>query len=220
MVRKAFKQAQAEKPGVSYIDFPENIAEMEVEGKAAAGGAAARAVRWPRAEKIQQAADILSAAKHPADPGRQRRDPRAGRRARCVLFAERLNIPVVNTFMAKGVVPFSHPLWLGAVGLQGRDVVACGFDRADVIVCVGYDMVEYHPNRWHPDKNRQIIHIDASPAEVDEHYVPGVEVVGRHRRGAGRHRPAGQRRRSVFPPRCGGRSWTSSPPTPTTTASR
>ena len=62
--------------------------------------------------------------------------------------------------------------------MQARDVVSCGFDRADVIVCVGYDMVEYHPNRWHPDKSRQIIHVDGAPAEVDEHYVPDVEVVG------------------------------------------
>ena len=67
-------------------------------------------------------------------------------------FAEKLNIPVANTFMAKGVVPFSHPLWLGAVGLQAHDYVSCGFDRADVIICVGYDMVEYHPNRWNPDR--------------------------------------------------------------------
>ena len=97
---------------------------------------------------------------------------------RLLRFAEKLNIPVANTFMAKGVVPFSHPLWLGSVGLQARDYVSCGFDRADVIVSVGYDMVEYHPNRWNPDRTKQIVHIDSAPAEVDEYYVPDVEVVG------------------------------------------
>jgi acetolactate synthase-1/2/3 large subunit len=126
---------------------------------------------------IEQAAQVLSAAKHPlilAGNG----VIRAGAAESLRLLAQRLNVPVVNTFMAKGVVPFSHPLWLGTVGLQGRDVVACGFDQADVILCVGYDIVEYHPNRWHPDKSRRIIHVDASPAEVDEYYVPSVEVVG------------------------------------------
>jgi len=120
--------------------------------------------------------------------------------------------------MAKGVVPFSHPLWLGAVGLQGRDVIACGFDQADVILCVGYDMVEYHPNRWHPDKSRRIIHVDASPAEVDEYYVPDVEVVG----DVAAALDALGRWSSVagdFPPRCGGRSWKSFPPTPMTRVS-
>ena len=149
VVRKAFKKAQAEKPGVSYIDFPENVANMEV-GDAAHPLALSHPSR-PQApmEKIQQAADILSAAKYPlilAGNG----VIRAGATEHLVRFAEKLNIPVVNTFMAKGVIPFSHPLWLGTAGLQRRDVVACGFDRADTVVCVGYDMVEYHPNRWHP----------------------------------------------------------------------
>ena len=54
----------------------------------------------------------------------------------------------------------------------------CGFDRADVIITVGYDMVEYHPHPWHPGKNHKIIHIGAVPSEVDEHYTVAVEVQG------------------------------------------
>ena len=80
--------------------------------------------------------------------------------------------------MAKGAIPFSHPLSLGTVGLQAHDYVACGFDRADVIICVGFDMVEYHPYLWHPDADRQIIHIDGTPAEVDEHYILAAGVIG------------------------------------------
>jgi acetolactate synthase-1/2/3 large subunit len=95
-----------------------------------------------------------------------------------VTFAERLNIPVATTFMAKGAIPFSHPLSLGTVGMQSHDYVGCGFDRADVILCVGYDMIEYHPRLWHPTRDRKIVHIDASPAEVDEHYLLEVGVLG------------------------------------------
>ncbi|MEM7283981.1 MAG: thiamine pyrophosphate-dependent enzyme, partial [Pseudomonadota bacterium] len=95
-----------------------------------------------------------------------------------IAFAEKLNIPVAKTFMAKGVIPDSHPLSLGAVGLQAKDFVSCGFDRADVIICVGFDMVEYHPHLWHSDKNKQIIHIDSLPAEVDEHYILAAGLVG------------------------------------------
>ncbi len=142
-----------------------------------AGRSATPCGRWRRPNASSRRSRSSPAAKYPlilAGNG----VIRARAVDRLVRFAERLNIPVVNTFMAKGVVPFSHPLWLGTVGLQRRDVVACGFDRADVIVCVGYDMVEYHPNRWHPDKHRQIIHIDDVPAEVDEYYAASVEVVG------------------------------------------
>ncbi|MFQ5983704.1 MAG: acetolactate synthase large subunit [Woeseiaceae bacterium] len=176
IIRKAFKQAEAEKPGVSFIDFPENIAKSAVEHKAPLKVQSAM-VPTPPAEKVQQAADIISQAKYPlvmAGNG----VIRAGATDQLGAFVDRLNIPVATTFMAKGAVPSSHPLCLGAVGLQAHDYVACGFDRADVIICVGYDMTEYHPYLWHPDKDRQIIHIDPTPAEVDEHYILAAGVIG------------------------------------------
>ena len=65
-----------------------------------------------------------------------------------------------------------------AVGLQARDHVLTGFDRADLVVCIGYDLVEYAPRRWNPDGTKRIIHIDTTPAEVDAAYRPEVELVG------------------------------------------
>ena len=176
VVRKSFKQAESEKPGVSFIDFPENIAKMEIDGKVPLKVQSATTPA-PPAKKVKEAAAVISDARYPiimAGNGVIR--SRAWKQL--VHFAEKLNIPVASTFMAKGVIPFSHPLSLGTVGLQARDYVACGFDRADVIICVGYDMVEYHPYLWHQDKNRKIIHIDSLPAEVDEHYILAVGVEG------------------------------------------
>ncbi len=176
IVRKAFKQAEAEKPGASFIDFPENIAKMDIDGKAPLKVQRAMAPVPPVA-KVKQAAEIISVATYPlimAGNG----VIRAQASQHLVAFAEKLNIPVATTFMAKGSIPFGHPLCLGAVGLQAHDYVACGFDRADVIICVGYDMVEYHPHLWHKEKNRNIIHIDATPAEVDEHYIVAAGVIG------------------------------------------
>ncbi len=80
--------------------------------------------------------------------------------------------------MTKGVIPSSHRLCLGTVGLKAHDYVLCAFDRADLIICVGYDMVEYHPHPWNPDKRHTIIHFSAIPAEVDEHYNVALEVQG------------------------------------------
>ena len=176
VVRKAFKTAQAEKPGVSFIDLPENIAKMEVDGN---GPLTVRAAQLPLAspEVIRKAAEIISSAKYPmimAGNG----VIRARAAQQLLRFGEKLNIPIVNTFMAKGVVPFSHSLWLGAVGLNARDLVACGFDRADVIICVGYDMVEYNASRWHAENGQKIVHVDVIPAEVDEYYIPDIEVLG------------------------------------------
>ena len=176
IIRKAFKQAEAEKPGACFIDLPENIADMKTEGKAPLKVQSPTAPAPPE-EKVKQAAKILSSARAPmvmAGNG----VIRCGASKQLVKFAERLNLPVATTFMAKGVIPCSHPLCLGAVGLQAHDYVACGFDRADVIVCVGYDMVEYHPYLWHQTKDKKIIHVDNLPAEVDEHYILATGVIG------------------------------------------
>jgi acetolactate synthase-1/2/3 large subunit len=176
VVRKAFKVAQAEKPGVSFIDFPEDIAALE-EANAEPLRVQAAAAPDPPSRKVDQAARVISEARYPvvmAGNG----VIRARASAALVAFAETLNIPVATTFMAKGAMPCSHPLSLGTIGLQSRDYVSCGFDRADVIICVGYDMIEYHPYLWHPNRDKKIVHIDASPAEVDEHYILEVGVVG------------------------------------------
>lgn len=175
MVRKAFKLAQTEKPGASFIEFPENIAQLEVTDFP-------MEVRVPKPTeptpaRLAIAAKLIANAKAPiilAGNG----VVRAHASAELAVLAETLNIPVAHTFMAKGVVPFSHPLCLGSVGLQANDHVSCGFSRADVIICVGYDLVEYHPHLWHPDGDRVIIHIDQTPSEVDRHYGVSVCVVG------------------------------------------
>ncbi len=175
VIRKAFKQAEAEKPGVSFIELPENIAKVETDKRPLKVQSAR--VPDPPVQKIQQAAEVISAADYPivmAGNGVVRHQ--ACREL--VAFAEKLNLPVATTFMAKGAIPFSHSHSLGAVGLQAHDYVACGFDRADVIICVGFDMVEYHPYLWHQDGDRKIIHIDSQPAEVDEHYMLEVGVTG------------------------------------------
>ncbi len=93
-----------------------------------------------------------------------------------VEFAETLNIPVVTTFMSKGVIPASHKLLLGTAGLNSNDYNFCGFKQADLIICVGYDMVEYHPYLWRRDEHK-LVHIHATPAEVDEHYMVDGGVV-------------------------------------------
>jgi len=178
IIRKAFKAAEAEKPGGSFIDVPENIAAMEIPDGTKAPLKVQRAqAPVPPPAKLKQAADVINAAKAPlimAGNG----VIRARASDKLVAFSEKVNIPVATTFMAKGAIPFSHDLSLGTVGLQAHDYVACGFDRADVIICIGYDMVEYHPHLWHKGKDKKIIHIDLNPAEVDEHYILECGVIG------------------------------------------
>ena len=62
---------------------------------------------------------------------------------------------MATTFHGKGVFPDDHPLALGAVGFMRHDYVNFGFDRADVIVAVGYELQEFDPVRINPSGDDQ-----------------------------------------------------------------
>jgi len=176
IVRKAFKVSQTEKPGACFIDLPENIAEMDIE-EAMPLHVQSPTAPYPPKNKVDQAVDIISNAEYPvimAGNG----VVRSKASLELIEFAEKLKIPVANTFMAKGVIPFSNPLSLGTVGLQAHDYVSSGFDKADVIICIGFDMIEYHPYLWHANKDKKIVHINVLPAEVDEFYILACGVLG------------------------------------------
>ncbi|GAB4322112.1 MAG: acetolactate synthase large subunit [Leptolyngbyaceae cyanobacterium] len=175
IVRKAFKIAQTEKPGAVHIDVPENIAAMAAVGKPLQKDSQEKV--YAAFSSIEKAAELISKAEHPlilvGNGG-----IRANASKMLTDFATKLNIPVANTFMGKGVIRYTHPLALWAVGLQQRDYISCGFDRADLVICVGYDLIEYSPKKWNPNGDIPIIHINMTSAEVDSSYIPAVEVVG------------------------------------------
>ncbi len=176
VVRKAFKLAQSEKPGASFIDFPENIAEMRTHERPLVV-VSTRLSRAPDALLAQTAQAMLEAKNPLILVGNGAVRSNAG--AEVYALAKQCNIPTVNTFMAKGVVPFfKNPTAMGTAGLQKGDYENGGFSKADVVICIGFDMVEYHPHLWNPGRNHRIIHIDTLPAEVDSSYMPEIELVG------------------------------------------
>ncbi|NMF85112.1 acetolactate synthase large subunit [Nodosilinea sp. P-1105] len=175
IVRKAFKLAQSEKPGAVHIDLPENIAEMEVAGTCLRKDSQEKT--YASMQSIQQAAVAISQASNPMIlVGNGAIRARASEAL--TEFATKLDIPVTNTFMGKGVIPYTHPLALWTLGLQQRDYISCAMEQADLIIAVGYDLVEYSPKRWNPDGNLPILHINLTHAEIDSSYIPKVEVIG------------------------------------------
>ncbi|MEM7410739.1 MAG: acetolactate synthase large subunit [Myxococcota bacterium] len=175
VVRKAFKLARAEKPGATHIELPEDIAKLEASETPIPAEPVRRAV--PDDKIVDRAFELLRAARRPvilAGNGTIRK--RASRQLR--RFAAATGIGVINTFMAKGSVDRDDPQCLFTIGLQAKDLVACAIDAADLVISLGYDMVEYPPSLWNPRRDKRILHIDFLPAEVDGHYRAEVEVVG------------------------------------------
>ncbi len=177
MVRKAFKVAETEKPGPTHLELPENIASMTVYDMYVAMIPPIRARRSsPDRQSLRKAADLIEAAAFPvilAGHGVVRK----AANTQLQQFAELLCIPVVTTFMGKGSVSAESPSCIGSLGLANDRQVEDVFSKADLIIAVGYGLVEYAPKNWNPTLNKRIIHIDFTSSEVDVHYVPDVEIV-------------------------------------------
>ncbi len=173
-LRNAFKLAQAERPGAVHVELPEDVAASETDA------AVQRSVRARRPDPdrvaVSGAADLINAARHPLlilSAGANRklvwRDLRE--------FVDRTGIYVVHTQMGKGVLSDHSPYSLLATGIHKRDYVNCGIDRADVIIAVGYNIVEYPPYVWNQDLSKKIVHIDFTEAQVDKYYNPVIELI-------------------------------------------
>ncbi|MGZ9159703.1 MAG: acetolactate synthase large subunit [Candidatus Limnocylindrales bacterium] len=182
IVRKAFRVATLEKPGPTHIELPEDLAAATIvtaPGDRPVVPLDPGRIYFPEPtdEAIAHAARLIAASERPlilAGNGVLRRKAAPELRA----LARGLHVPVAATFMGKGAIDDRSHLSLMAVGLQARDHVLSGFDRADLVICVGYDLVEYAPSSWDPDGSKRIVHIDTQPAETDASYRPEVELVG------------------------------------------
>jgi acetolactate synthase-1/2/3 large subunit len=177
MVRKAFKTAQTERPGAVYLAIPEDVEAAKV--PSGLGPLPVNVVRpqEPSPAQVARAADIIALASRPivlAGHGAARNDASQA----LVGFAEQLGLPVATTFHGKGVFPDDHPNALGAVGFMRHDYVNFGFDEADVLIAVGYELQEFDPAKINPDGDKKIIHIHRFPAEVDDHYPVEVGIQG------------------------------------------
>src|SRR3982750_3087374 len=154
-VRKAFKIAQAQKPGPTHIELPEDVMGAMVDGEPLPPRGQ-RPRPEPSAQELLKAVDVIRGAINPvvlAGNG----VTRVGAAPALREFARATGIGVAETFMGKGLLSYDDPRSLGTVGLQSRDYTLAGFEEADVVITVGYDLVEHDPKNWNPDRDKKIV---------------------------------------------------------------
>jgi len=177
MFRKAFKVAETERPAAVYLAVPEHIDADEADYDLTPLPRNVVRAEAPAAGQVARAVEILRKARRPvvlAGHGAARADATAA----LVRFSDELGIRVANTFHGKGVMPDDHPNSLGTIGFMRHDYVNFGFDNADVIITVGYELQEFDPVRINPQSDKKIIQIHRFPAEVDAHYSVDVGIIG------------------------------------------
>ena len=173
-ITKAFSVAAAEVPGPVHIGLPSDIDAEVLEdgcGEKAAAGLAGRPLPPPDPLLLKEAAKMLNKAKRPLLAAGLTA-ARLGLANQIREFVSKNNIPVVLTPMAKGLVPPAHPCYAGVLFHARSDLVASIYRKADLVIGIGYDPVEFNYEAWMP--NVPLIHIDTEPADI----TPGYNVAG------------------------------------------
>lgn len=169
VLRKAFDVAQAERPGAVFLAIPEDLEDTPVAGLAPLAKRPAGAPA-PDPDQIAAAADLIRGAEHPiilAGHGAAR----AGASRALTRLSETLGVPVATTFMGKGVISDRHPNALGVVGFMRHDYENFAFDKADVIISVGYELQEFAPVRINPARRAKFVHIHRFSEDMDAAYT-------------------------------------------------
>ncbi len=179
IVRIAFKYAESEKPGAAHIDLPCNVAGMEVTDEISKTPIrhVSRKQELACVDSIEDAAGMIFQSERPvilAGHAAVRNNASAAINK----FSHDLKIPVINTMMAKGIVAYDNPYSMWTVGLPQEDYQNVVLKEADLVIAIGYDLVEFAPRKWNPDGNHKIIHIDTRGSHINKLYQPDIEVIG------------------------------------------
>jgi acetolactate synthase I/II/III large subunit len=173
IIRRAFKIALEEKGGAVHLELPQDVAKMESDIKPIGLKEILRS--RPNKELIKKAAKMISQSKMPIiliGNGCIRKNASASLRK----FVERTGICSINTFMAKGVISDKSERHLQTIGIKEADYALTALKKADLVIAIGYDLVEYSPKNWNGKLDKNIIHIDFTNAEVDTYYPPAIEI--------------------------------------------
>ncbi|HXX97740.1 MAG TPA: acetolactate synthase large subunit [Candidatus Bathyarchaeia archaeon] len=173
IIRRAFKTSLDEKTGAVHLELPQDVAKKNSEIKPIITHESLRS--RPNYELVKKAASMILEAQRPLiliGNGAIRGSASPSLRK----FVEQTGICSMNTFMAKGVISDKSERHLQTIGIKEADHAQIAMREADLVIAIGYDLVEYSPKNWNGHLDKKIIHIDFTLAEVDTYYPPTIEI--------------------------------------------
>ncbi len=176
-VRRAFSIASNGKPGPVYIDVPFDVGTSYTSETEYSPSDRLIRVR-PDWERVKEAAGLILASERPvivAGGGAHA----SGCSGELISFSELLGVPVLTTPCGRGVVPESHPLALGIVGLYRTHVGKDVYQGADLIISLGSKNEEFQTAAWsHFPEGAKFVQVDVDPCEIGRNWIPDAALVG------------------------------------------
>lgn len=182
IVRLAFKYAEGIEPGSTHICVPQDVFSNNVPEGASRyqiQRGERKKCEYADTDSLQKAVVMINRAQHPLIlVGHNAVNSHASKAM--TEFINHLRIPVINTMMSKGIVSCRNPYYMCTIGIPWEDYPNQMLDQADLVICVGYDIVELAPMKWNKKSFRKhkILHIDEKIADINKLYQPEVQVVG------------------------------------------
>ncbi|MFK7893477.1 MAG: biosynthetic-type acetolactate synthase large subunit [Granulosicoccus sp.] len=177
VIPAAFELALSGRPGPVSIDIPKDVQnEIITVGELPAPGTRA-ADPAVSAEEVHTLLEQVSTAHKPVfmiGGG----IVYAGATDQLRQFAEKLDVPCVQTFMGLGVLPSDHPLSLGMLGMHGAPFTNLVLEECDLLVGLGVrfdDRATGKVSAFCP--NAEFIHVDIDNSEIGKVLTPAQSIV-------------------------------------------
>lgn len=178
ILREAFHAMRSGRPGPVVVDLPLNVQMAEIDFDIADYTPAGVIVSGPDMHLVDQALDLIAASRAPLvimGGGVTLSESESD----LIAFAELLQIPIIQTYMAKGGVPLGHPLNAGSMGIQvGQPLGNRVFLDSDLVLGVGCRFTDRHTGDIKTyTEGRKFIHIDVEPSQIGKVFEPTLGIV-------------------------------------------
>ncbi len=175
LMRRAFDVARQERPGPVHLELPEDVLRNEAMGRPLTR--CDNELIWPDRKSLAQIVSIIEEAERPLVLAGQG-VVRAGASNALRDLVKRWNIPVIHTWFGAGVVPGDADQSLNTIGVRASDNAREYYERADLVLLAGYDMIEFQPQFWNIGGEKEVIYFGQGPIGHSEHLEPDVQVIG------------------------------------------
>lgn len=177
VISEAFYIAKEGRPGPVLIDIPKNIQIEKTEYKKRSPWKVERKEFSIKEEKVQKAIEMINDAQKPfiyvgggaiaSDASKEVLD-----------LAERINAPICNSLMARGVIPTDHPLYTGMIGMHGTKASNISATKCDLFIALGARFSDRVISNQENLREAKIIHIDVDPAEINKNVKVDLSIIG------------------------------------------
>ena len=177
-IANAYREAKSGKPGASFVSIPQDVTDSLVSVKAI------KPLTDPKlgsasVDDINYLAQAIRNAQLPVLLlGNGASTSKVTQAIRQLLTAVKL--PVVETFQGAGIVSreLEEDTFFGRVGLFRNQPGDMLLKKADLVIAIGYDPIEYEARNWNAEISARIIVIDVAQAEIDTYFQPERELIG------------------------------------------